>query len=73
VVSQPEFAVAAEGTDGQLWARAPQLGAGWQPLGGRIIAPPAVAAATGSGSTPDPLFIATGTDGTLWIRSAAAG
>jgi hypothetical protein len=56
-----------------LWAQAPQLAAGWQPLGGQIIAPPAVAAATGTSSTPDPLFIATGTDRTLWIRSATDG
>jgi hypothetical protein len=54
-------AVGAEGTDGQLWAQSPQLGAGWHPLGGQIIGPPAVAAkATAFGSTPaDPLFVGT--------------
>jgi GH25 family lysozyme M1 (1,4-beta-N-acetylmuramidase) len=65
-------AVGAEGTDGQLWAQAPQLGAGWHPLGGKIVAAPAVAAAPNSnGTTPsNPLFIGTGADQHLWIRSA---
>jgi hypothetical protein len=70
----PEMAVGAEGSDGQLWAQAPQLGSGWHPLGGRIIAPPAVAAAASpfSSAPAEPLFIGTGTDRQLWIRSAAA-
>jgi polyvinyl alcohol dehydrogenase (cytochrome) len=67
------LAMGAEGADGQLWAQAPQLASGWQPLGGRIIAAPAVAAAPNpGGATPaQPLFIGTGTDSRLWIRSAA--
>lgn len=67
-------AVGAEGTDGQLWVQAPQLGSGWYPLGGKIIAPPAVAAAASptSSTPPDPLFIATGTNQELFIRSLTA-
>jgi peptidoglycan-N-acetylglucosamine deacetylase len=62
-------AVAAEGTDGAMWAQAPQLPSGWQSLGGRIIAAPAVAAVPQSSGVDSPLFIATGTDHSLWIRS----
>ena len=73
-VSSPP-AVGVEGSDGQLWAQAPGLAAGWQPLGGKIIAPPAVAATpaiTGS-QAAQPLFIATGTDKHLFIRSLTVG
>lgn len=76
VGNQPAaVALGAEGTDGQLWVHAPQLGSGWQPLGGRIIAPPAVAAAASpTGSTPaDPLFVVTGSDQQLFIRSLTMG
>jgi hypothetical protein len=68
-------AVGAEGTDRQLWAQAPQLGAGWQPLGGQIVAPPAVVAPPNpNGATPaQPLFIATAPTRQLWIRSLTAG
>lgn len=68
-------AVGAEGTDGQLWAHAPQLGGGWQPLGGQIVAPPAVVAPPkANGATPaQPLFIATAPTKQLWIRSLTAG
>ncbi len=71
-------AIGVEGTDGQLWAQAPQLAPGWQPLGGKIIAPPAVAAPpTTCCSEPEPpvapVFIATGTTGQLFIRSVTAG
>jgi GH25 family lysozyme M1 (1,4-beta-N-acetylmuramidase) len=74
-VTAPEVAVGAEGGDGQLWAQAPQLGSGWHPLGGKIIAPPAVAAAPNPyGSTPaQPLFIATGSNKRLYIRSLTVG
>jgi len=65
----PTEAIGAEGTDGQLWAQAPQLGSGWHPLGGVITAPPAVAAPTNADAANQPLFIATGTDQGLWIRS----
>ena len=75
VSEPPAVAVAVEGTDGQLWAQAPQLGSGWQPLGGGIIAPPAVAAPPNpDGATPaEPLFIATGTSKSLFMRTATAG
>jgi len=67
-------AVGAEGSDGQLWVQAPQLAAGWQPLGGKIVAPPAVAAIPGSGGqAAQPLFVATGTDKHLFIRSLTGG
>jgi len=71
-------AIGVEGTDGQLWAQAPQLAPGWQPLGGTIIAPPAVAAPpTTCCSEPEPpvapVFIATGTTSQLYIRSVTAG
>lgn len=68
-------AVGAEGSDGQLWVQAPQLGAGWHPLGGQIVAPPAVAAPPNpGGATPAaPLFVATGGNGELWIRSLTVG
>lgn len=67
-------AVGAEGTDGQLWVQAPQLPSGWQPLGGQITGPPAVAAPPNNISKPvEPLFIATGTDGHLFVRSLTAG
>ena len=71
------LAVGAEGSDGQLWVQAPQLASGWQPLGGKITAAPAVAAIPvidGSGSTPaGPLFIGTGTNEHLFIRSLTDG
>jgi len=71
------LAIGAEGSDGQLWVQAPQLTAGWQPLGGKIVAPPAVAALPvidGSGSTPaQPFFIGTGTNKHLFMRSLTAG
>ena len=68
-------ALGVEGTDGQLWIQAPQLGEGWHPLGGVISGPPAVAAPPNAdGTTPaQPLFIATGADRHLWIRSLRAG
>jgi YVTN family beta-propeller protein len=67
-------AVGAEGSDGQLWVQAPQLPSGWQPLGGQIVAPPAVAAPPNNISQPEqPLFIATGSDTHLYIRSLTAG
>lgn len=70
-----EVAIGAEGTDGQLWVQAPQLGSGWYPLGGKIVAPPAVVAAASptSSTPPDPLFIATGSNQELFIRSVAIG
>lgn len=73
-VEQPT-AIGVEGTDGQLWAQAPQFGLGWHPLGGQITAPPAVAAIPGSSATTlaAPLFIAAGSDNTLWMRSVTAG
>ena len=63
IVRSP-VAVGAEGTDGQLWAQAPQLPSGWQPMGGKIAAPPAVAAAPNPyGTAPvSPLFIAPATN-----------
>ena len=76
VDNQPAaVALGAEGTDGQLWVQAPQLGSGWQPLGGSIIAPPAVAAAASqSSSTPaNPLFVATGSNRELFVRSLTIG
>jgi len=71
----PAVAVGAEGGDGALWVRAPQLGGGWKSLGGKIIAPPAVAAAANTdGSTPaQPLFIATSGNKKLYIRSLKVG
>ena len=74
-VANGEIAVGAEGGDGQLWAQAPQLGAGWHALGGTLIAPPAVAAAPNPyGSTPaQPLFIATSANSQLYIRSLSTG
>ena len=71
----PAIAVGAEGGNGALYVRAPQLGAGWHSLGGRIIAAPAVAARPNpNGSTPaQPLFVATAADHTLWVRSLSAG
>jgi GH25 family lysozyme M1 (1,4-beta-N-acetylmuramidase) len=74
-VTGPEVAVGAEGSDGQLWVQAPQLGSGWHPLSGKIVAPPAVAAAPNpDGSTPaSPLFIATAGNQKLYIRSLTAG
>jgi len=67
-------AVGAEGSDGELWAEAPQLPSGWQPLGGQIVAPPAVAAPPNNISQPvQPVFIATGTDTHLYVRSLTAG
>ncbi len=73
-VAEP-VAVGAEGTDGQLWVQAPQLGPGWHPEGGQIVGPPAVAAApNAAGSTPaPPLFIATGTTKHLYVRSLTVG
>src|SRR6267154_2555680 len=51
--SSRAVAVGAEGSDGQLWAEAPQLGSGWHALGGKIIAAPAVAAIPNpDGTTP---------------------
>lgn len=68
------IAVGVEGSDGQLWVQAPQLPSGWRPLGGQIVAPPAVAARPGNGSKPvAPLFIATGTNQHLYIRSLTNG
>jgi Bacterial Ig-like domain (group 3) len=63
------YTVAAEGTDGALWAQSPQLPSGWQSLGGQLLAAPAVAAVPEASGLPSPLFIATGTDHSLWIRS----
>jgi hypothetical protein len=67
------YAVGAEGTDGALWVQTPQLSAGWQSLGGQIIAAPAVAAVPQASGLASPLFIATGTDHSLWIRSLSEG
>jgi hypothetical protein len=71
----PAIAIGAEGGDGALWAQAPQLGAGWHSLGGKIIAAPAVAAPPNpNGTTPaTPLFIATASGGALWERGVTAG
>ena len=68
-------AVGVEGSDGQLWVEAPQLGSGWQPFGGVITGPPAVAAAPSPNSftLEDPLFVGTGTDRRLWVRSLTDG
>ena len=68
-------AVGAEGSNGQLYVQAPQLGGGWHSLGGKIIAPPGVAAAPNTdGSKPaSPLFIATASNNKLYIRSLAVG
>ncbi len=71
-------AIGVEGTDGQLWAQAPQLAPGWQPLGGRMTAPPAVVAPpTTCCSEPEPttapVFIGTSTSKQLFIRSVTAG
>jgi len=68
-------AVGVEGSNGQLYVQAPQLGGGWHSLGGTIVAPPAVAAAAKPyGSTPaSPLFIATGSNKKLYIRSLTVG
>ncbi len=71
-------AIGVEGTDGQLWVQAPQLGPGWHSLGGKIKAPPAVVAppvtCCTAGSPPmAPLFVATGTTKNLYIRSVTAG
>jgi hypothetical protein len=72
-------AIGVEGTDGQLYAQAPQLNPGWHPLGGKITAPPAVAAPPNSCCTAPsqpptaPVFIATGTTKLLYIRSVTAG
>jgi DNA-binding beta-propeller fold protein YncE len=74
-VTQQAVAVGVEGTDGQLWAEAPQLGSNWQPLGGQISGAPAVVALpNAAGTTPtDALFIATGSNGELWMRSLTLG
>jgi len=71
----PAIAIGAEGTNGALWAQAPQLGAGWHSLGGKIIAAPAVAARPNlNGTTPaQPLFVATGSNHELYIRSLSTG
>ena len=73
-VTQP-VAIGVEGSNGQLWALAPRLGLGWHTLGGKITAPPAVAARPNpNGASPvSPVFIATGTDKHLYIRSLSAG
>jgi hypothetical protein len=78
LTAPPRVAVAfgIEGSDGHLWAQAPQLGGGWHSLGGQIVAPPAVAAARNPyGSTPaSPVFfIGTGGNKLLYIRSTTAG
>ncbi len=71
-------AIGVEGTDGQLWVQSPQLSPGWHSLGGKIAAPPAVAAPPNtcctypSQSPTIPVFIATGTDGHLWARTATS-
>ncbi len=73
VVRSP-LAVGAEGSDGQLWVQAPELASGWQPMGGQITGPPAVAAQPNLISAPvAPLFIATGTDKHLYVRSLTSG
>lgn len=68
-------AVGVEGTNGALFVQAPQLGAGWHSLGGRIVGPPAVAAAPNPDGTSaaSPLFVATGTDKHPYIRSLTDG
>jgi large repetitive protein len=75
VTVPPAAAVGAEGGDGALWVQAPQLGGGWQSLGGQIAAAPAVAAIpNANGTTPEsPLFIATAPNHELWLRSLTAG
>jgi GH25 family lysozyme M1 (1,4-beta-N-acetylmuramidase) len=74
VSAVPVVALGVEGGGGQLWVQVP-LGAGWQPLGGVITAPPAVIVPPDAGvDTPaQPWFLATGTDQRLWIRSPSAG
>ncbi len=66
--------VAVEGSNGALWVQDP-VGTGWQSLGGKIIAPPAVAYVPAPGSTTAsvPLFIAIGTDGQLYARTLTTG
>ena len=69
IVRSP-VAVGVEGTNGEMYVQAPQLPSGWQPMGGQITGPPAVAAAPNpDGTTPvQPFFIATGTNEHLYIR-----
>lgn len=71
----PAAAVGIEGTNGALTVQAPQLGSGWHSLGGKIVAPPAVASVPNPyGSTPSqPLFIGTGTNTQLYMRSLTVG
>jgi large repetitive protein len=76
VVTAPSaVAVAVEGTNGAMYAQAPQLGAGWHSLAGHIVGPPAVVAPPNAdGTSPvSPLFIATGTNQHLYIRSLTTG
>jgi hypothetical protein len=70
IVDSP-VAVVAEGAGGVPYAQAPQLGPGWQSLGGQVAGPPAVTAPPNPGGTTPaaPLFIATGTNKHLYIRS----
>jgi hypothetical protein len=71
----PAVAVGVEGTNGQMYVRAPQLGGGWHSLGGQLAGPPAVAAPPNpNGAAPaQPLFIATSTNKVLYIRSLSTG
>jgi hypothetical protein len=69
VDSDSATAVAAEGTDGQLWVQTPQLPSGWQPLGGSLGSAPAVVAVPQASGQASPLFIVkAGWNNTLWIR-----
>lgn len=71
----PAAAVGVEGDNGAMYVQAPQLSPGWQPEGGVITGPPAVAAPPNpDGTSPaSPLFLATGSTGYLYIRSLSTG
>jgi hypothetical protein len=53
-----------------MYVHAPQLSAQWQPLGGRLLAAPAVVSppSKAAGSYPTPLFIAVARDHALYLR-----
>lgn len=71
----PPVALAVVGRDGALWVKAPQLGSGWHSLGGKIIAPPAIAEIINDDGTlsGQPAFFATGTDHQVWVRTLTTG
>ncbi len=75
-VTLPEpSVVAVAGAGGHMYVQAPQLPAGWQDLGGYILAAPAVAAQprTTSETYGQPLFVAVGGDHALWVRGLIGG